>query len=258
MGERTEYRPGTFSWADLATTDLDGAKRFYGELFGWQAEDVPTGGPVYAMCRLDGANVAAIGELPAEQRELGIPPHWNNYVTVASVDDAAGSVADLGGTVVAGPFDVMDVGRMASIQDPTGAYLNLWEARGSIGAERVNEPGCLTWNDLSTQSPETAHAFYEALFGWSFEKMPTDEVHYWVIFNGERSNGGVLRLREEGVPSFWMPYFAVEDADAAIERVAELGGGKLLGPIDVPTGRFAILHDPAGAAFAVSAGEFDD
>jgi uncharacterized protein len=259
LGERSEYRPGTFSWADLATNDPDGALRFYGALFGWRGDEVPVGeGGFYAMCRLDDSAVAAIGKQPDEQREMGIPPHWNNYVTVERVDEAAERAGGLGATVVVPPFDVLEAGRMAVIQDPTGAHLSMWEARDSIGATRVNEPGCMAWNDLNTRDPDTARPFYEALFGWTFEKMPTDEVDYWVIQNGERSNGGMLRLRDEGVPSFWMPYFAVENVDVAIETTTAGGGGKYAGPTQVPTGRFAVLHDPAGAAFAVLEGELDD
>ena len=258
LGERSEYQPGTFSWADLATPDPDGAKRFYGGLFGWEAEDLPTGGPVYSMCRLDGASVAAIGQQPPEQTETGIPPHWNNYVTVESADAAAGRAAELGGTVVVAPFDVMDAGRMASLQDPTGAFINIWEARENIGATRVNEPGCLTWNDLNTRDPDAARDFYAGLFGWTYEKVPSDEVDYWVIRNGDRTNGGLMRTRQEGMPSFWIPYFAVEDVEDAAAKAAAGGGGKHAGPLEVPTGRASVLHDPAGAAFAVFAGEFDD
>ena len=259
MGERTKYGPGTFSWVDLATPDPDAAIRFYGELFGWQADEVPVGeGGFYAMCRLNGSDVAAIGKQPDEQRETGIPPHWNNYVTVESVDASATRAAELGGTVVAPPFDVLDAGRMASIQDPTGAFLNLWEARASIGATRVNEPGCLTWNDLNTNDPDAAREFYEALFGWTFEKVPSDEVDYWVIRNGDRSNGGMMRAREEGMPPFWLPYFAVESVDDATDKAAAGGGGKFAGPIEVPAGRASVLHDHTRAAFAVFEGEFDD
>ena len=259
MGERTEYRPGTFSWVDLATPDPDGAKRFYGELLGWAAEDMPTDGPgPYTMCRLDGADVAAMMRQADQEREQGIPPHWNSYVTVADLEDAARRAGELGGTVVAEPFDVMDVGRMAVIQDPTGAFLALWEPRDHIGAGRVNEPGCLTWNDLNTSDPDAAREFYAGLFGWTYEKVPSDDVDYWVIRNGERTNGGVMRTQQPGMPSFWLPYFAVEDVEEAAAKAESLGGGKHAGPIDVPPGRFSVLHDSAGAVFAVFAGEFDD
>src|SRR6185503_19491129 len=141
MGERTSHAPGSFSWTDLSTTDPDGAKAFYTGLFGWDTEDnpIPEGG-VYTMLLGDGKYV---GALSAVQQE-GQPPAWNSYVTVTSADDAARAAAANGGTVAMEPFDVMEAGRMALVQDPTGAFFAVWEPRDSIGAQRVNEPGALT------------------------------------------------------------------------------------------------------------------
>src|SRR5690348_17029020 len=135
MGERTSYAPGTFSWAELATSDAEGAKGFYTRVFGWDYDDRPMGeGQVYSMAKRDGGTVAAL--FASDQ-----PPHWNCYVTVASADDAAARASELGANVVAEPFDVMDVGRMSVIADPQGAMLCLWEPRGNPGAGRVNQPG---------------------------------------------------------------------------------------------------------------------
>ena len=60
MGKRERYEPGTFSWADLSTSDSDGAKTFYGGLFGWEFEDIGVSGGVYTMCQVEGDAVAAI------------------------------------------------------------------------------------------------------------------------------------------------------------------------------------------------------
>jgi hypothetical protein len=259
VGERTEYKPGTFSWVELATNDPSGAKRFYGKLFGWEAEDMPAGDAgVYTMCRLRGSYVGAMMEQGEQERGMGIPPHWNNYVTVDDVDAATKRATELGANVAAGPFDVMEAGRMSAIQDPVGAYLCLWQPRDHIGASLVNEAGAFTWNDLNTADPDTAREFYEALFGWTYEKVDSDEVDYWVMRNGDRTNGGLMRMDAEGAPSFWLPYFAVENVDDAAEKTASLGGSKHAGPIPVPSGRFSVLADSAGAVFAVSEGEFDD
>lgn len=259
MGQRTQHEPGTLSWADLSTTDPGDAKRFYGELFGWEFDDLPVGdGVVYTMCRIGASSVAALNELQQEEREMGVPPHWNNYVTVEDVDASSARAAQLGGAVVVSPFEVMGAGRMAVIQDPTGAILCLWSAGDSIGAERVNEPGCLTWNDLVSTDAEAARDFYGGLFGWRYDKMPADDVDYWVCWNGDRTNGGLIKAPTEGMPSFWYPYFAVEEAGAAKERIESLGGSIHNGPIDVPNGRFAVAADPQGATFAVFSGDFDD
>jgi predicted enzyme related to lactoylglutathione lyase len=260
VGERTEYKPGTFSWAELATNDTDSAKRFYGDLFGWSYEDLPVdGGGTYTMSSLDGATVSALSAQRDEERSMGVPPHWNNYVTVDDLEARTAKVSDLGGTVAVPPFDVMTAGRMTVFQDPTGALLSMWEPRDSIGATRVNEPGCLTWNDLMSTDPAAAREFYGGLFGWRYELMGgSGDDEYWICWNGERTNGGLIKTRQEGIPSFWYPYFAVESADAAKGQIEAGGGQVTMGPQDVPQGRFAVATDPQGAMFAVFEGEFDD
>jgi predicted enzyme related to lactoylglutathione lyase len=244
MGERTSYPPGTFSWAELVTSDADAAKDFYTQAFGWTYEDNPVGdGQVYSMALRDGAHVAAL--FTADQ-----PPHWNCYVTVASADETAEQAAAGGATVAAEPFDVMDAGRMAVFIDPTGAGLCLWEPRAHIGATLVNAPGALAWNDLVTPDPAIAIDFYGRLFGWTFEEMP-GSGGYHVIRNGERSNGGIFPM--EG-PSNWMPYFGHEDVDRLVAEVETVHNG----PIQVPAGRFAVLGDPQGAVFAaLTSGQYD-
>ena len=258
MGERTSHPHGTFSWVDLSTDDHEGAKRFYGGLFGWENEDMPAGDDMtYSMARLDGKDVAAVFK-----GDGTLPVHWNSYVTVDDVDAMPEKVKAAGGNVMAEPFDVMEsVGRMAVIQDPTGAFLNLWQAKDNIGARLVNVPGALTWNDLNTTDPEKAMAFYGEVFGWRFEKAPTDATEYWVIFNGDRSNGGVRPIDNSQpgeVPAHWLPYFACSDVDDAKAKVEELGGRTFFGPMDVPQGSFVVVGDPQGGAFALFSGEFDD
>lgn len=261
MGERTSHAPGTFSWVDLSTSDPADAKRFYGGLFGWTFDDRPVGdGIVYTLCLIDGKSVCAISGQVEEERSQGIPPHWNNYVTVADVDASTAKTAELGGNVVVEPFDVLDAGRMSVVADPTGAVFSMWQPRDSIGAEVVNVPGSLTWNELATNDVDRATEFYGALFAWGFEEMTGGPMRYVLIRNGDRSNGGIRPLTEmeSGVPPYWLPYFAVESADDAVARAAELGGNVLMQPVTVPAGRFAPIADPQGAVFATFEGEFDD
>jgi predicted enzyme related to lactoylglutathione lyase len=252
MGERTSYAPGTFSWAELATADAGAAKRFYSSLFGWDYEDNPIGdGQVYSMALRDGKHVAALFD--SDQ-----PPHWNCYVTVDSVDEAAARAGEHGGSVVAEPFDVMDVGRMAVITDPAGAALCLWEPRSHIGAALVNAPGALTWNDLATPDPDGAARFYGEMFGWTTEAVP-DAGGYLVIRNGERTNGGIVPPDPAAAtPPSWMPYFGHEDVDGLLEQVGGLGGRVLSGPIRMAEGSIAVLADPQGAVFAVWSGRYED
>lgn len=253
MGTRTEHAPGTFSWVDLTTNDAAGAKEFYGGLLGWEFDDseIPGGG-VYSMCKVDGESVAAIA--PSTDR---FPPHWNSYVTVASADNAAARAKELGADLIEEPFDVMEAGRMALLQDPTGAALCVWEPREAIGATRVNDPGCLTWNELHSPDPGRAVEFYTALFGWKTEEMGgEDGLAYTIVKVGERSNGGVMAA-QPGKPPNWLPYFTVESRDGAAQRAGELGGRELH-RMEMPQGRIAIFADPQGAAFGVFEGEIDD
>jgi len=255
MGERTSYPAGTFSWVDLQTDDLDAAKRFYGELLGWSYNDIPIGDDsVYSMAQVHGHNVAGLGE----RQDESIPPHWNCFVTVEDADASAARAAELGATILAPPFDVFDAGRMSAFADPQGAVLSVWEAKESIGAGLVNAVGALTWNDLVTPDVEASAAFYSALFGWQITEVEGSDGQYWSITNGGRLNGGMLPIIEGGHPA-WNLYFACDDVDATLAKANELGGETFMGPMDVPNGsRFAILRDPSGAVFSVSAGPMDD
>jgi predicted enzyme related to lactoylglutathione lyase len=262
MGERTEHKHGTHSWVDLSTSDAEAAKKFYGELFGWEFEDMPTSDDddamTYSMASLDGKTVAALFK-----GDGSLPVHWNSYVTVEDVDGMAEQVSELGGELTAEPMDVMEAGRMLVLQDPTGAFLNLWQAKENIGANVVNVPGSLTWNDLNTTDPEAATKFYGELLGWTFDKVPdVPDFDYWVIKNGDRTNGGVRPIDNSqagDVPSHWLPYFASSDARADKEKVEGLGGRTYFGPTDLPTGgTLAVVADPQGGVFGLFSGEFDD
>jgi predicted enzyme related to lactoylglutathione lyase len=255
MAERTSHAPGTFSWVDLSTTDTDGAKAFYAGLFGWDTEDnpIPEGG-VYTMLSKGGKNVAAL----SGARE-GQPSAWNSYVTVESADASAAAAQEHGGTLAMEAFDVMDVGRMAVVQDPMGAFLAVWEPRASIGAQRVNETGALTHNQLDTSDPDRAQGFYAGVFGWRFEAVEGSDMPYWGIYNGDRLNGGMMPLEAEGgVPSHWLVYFGSDSVDDDAARVGELGGQVIVPPTPIPGGRILVAQDPQGAVFALFSGRFDD
>lgn len=260
MTEFNEYAPGTFCWVDLGTTDTEAAKRFYGSLFGWEADDMPAGPDmVYTMLRLRGKDVAALYGMEREQRDQGIPPHWLSYVSVASADATAAKASDLGGKALMGPGDVLEAGRMALLQDSAGATFGVWQPRDHFGARIVNEPGTLCWNELATRDDGAARVFYTGLFGWTTKGWTTETqnagpVPYTTFLNGGRPNGGMLQMAEEwgNVRPHWVPYFAVEDCDRTVDRVGKLGGSVRVPATDIPeTGRFAMLQDPQGAVFSV-------
>jgi uncharacterized protein len=257
MGERTQYTPGTFCWTDLTTTDPEGAKAFYGGLLGWEAEDMPVGdGDFYSMMRVDGKDVAAIAPQQPQQREAGAPPLWNSYVSVDSADAAAQRATELGATVHAPPFDVLDAGRMAVIQDPQGAFFMVWQPGRHYGAALVNAPGALVWNELASPDLDGSTAFYSGLFGWTIAPFEGSPEPYLSIKNGDASNGGIREARP-GEPPNWLAYFGTEDIDAALAEVEELGGAKHAGPIDIQMAKIAIVQDPQGAIFALYAGALE-
>ena len=263
MGKRERYEPGTFCWADLVTTDPAGAKAFYGGLFGWEVDDMPAGeSATYTMLRLGGDYVGGLYEMEPERRELGFPSHWFSYVSVESADEAAARAVELGGEAYGGAFDVMDAGRMAVVADPEGASFAAWEPRRHAGAGRVNDVGCMTWNELQTRDPETASAFYSGLFGWETEPMKEDgRLVYTTIKNAAGwANGGFMAMTEGrgDAPAHWLAYFTVASCDEAAGLARELGGAVLAGPMDLGAGRIAVLADPQGATFAIFEGETDD
>jgi uncharacterized protein len=257
MAEFSSHVPGTFSWAELATTDQKAGVQFYRSLLGWEVNEQPIGpDDVYTMFTLRGQEVAAAYTMRPEERQHGAPPHWNLYVTVASVDERAKKAESLGAKVLAPPFDVMDVGRMAVLQDPTGAVFQLWEAKKHIGAKILNEAGALCWSELTTRDPKKAEAFYTALFGWTSKpSAPGAVMEYTEFHNQGKPLGGMMAMPPHmppQVPSYWMPYFQVTDVDAVANTGKASGGRLMVGPQDIPgSGRFAILTDPQGAFFAI-------
>jgi len=253
MGERTSYTPGTFCWVDLVSGDQDASKAFYTALFGWDYQDFPIGeGTFYSVAQLDGRPVAAIVPLP----DPNVPPHWNCYVSVEDAEAAAARAQELGATVVLPAGDVGESGRLAVLQDPQGAILSVWQPGQHFGAGLVNEVGALTWNDLLSPDVEGSAAFYRELFGWAIDEVPGSDGQYYSILNGDNRNAGLMPAPPGSHPA-WNLYFAVEDTDATLARVGELGGQTVMGPMDVPAGRFGIVRDPQGAVFSIAAGEMD-
>ena len=254
MSERTSYEPGTPCWVDHASPDLDASIGFYGALFGWDVPETETaeqtGG--YRQAMKNGKPVA--GMMPHMQE--GQPTVWSSYVSVADAEATTAAVKEAGGTVIAEPMEVLDLGKMAVFTDPSGAVFGIWQPGTFIGAELANEPGALSWNELNTRDPEAAKAFYGAVFGWNFEENDMGEMGtYTTLKLGDGMVGGMLNMTERGVPeqvpAHWQVYFSVENTDAAVAKAEEKGGSVMVPPMEVPAGRFSILVDPHGASFAV-------
>ena len=249
------HAPGSFCWIELNTTDQNAAKKFYSSLFGWQADDSPMGpGEFYTTFKLAGRAAAAGYSMNKEQRAQGIPPHWGIYMEVENADAAAAEAKQLGGKVIMPAFDVMDYGRMAVLQDPTGAYFCVWQSKTHHGIQVAQVNGTLCWADLSTGDAKRAEEFYGGLFGWRFMRDEKDPSGYVHIQNGEHPIGGIppVAHRKPGVPPHWLAYFQVDDVDAVAKNAKAMGAMFYLEPMSMEgVGRMAVLADPQGAAFAV-------
>jgi uncharacterized protein len=250
-----DFPPGTPSWVELSTPDVDASAAFYRALMGWSARQAgpaeETGG--YRIFEQDGDSIAGL----MGQMQEGQPTAWATYVSVADADATAAKAKAAGGSVMVEPMDVMDIGRMAFFADPTGAVLGVWQPKTFKGADLVNEPNSLCWNEVLTRDSEAGKAFYPAVFGWtagrpSFEGAPESYV-VWELDG--KPVGGMMQMSEPyfppEVPPHWSVCFAVADCDATVARAREFGATVTMEPMDMPIGRFAGLIDPQGASFTV-------
>ncbi len=276
MPELDRYIPGVPCWIDTNQPDPQAAVAFYRDLFGWEIEDaMPPGSErPYFMARLRGGDVAGIGPVPD-----GAPGNarWDTYVWVASADDTAAKVRAADGAVVMEPMDVMDAGRTAVFSDPEGAVFCVWEPKQHRGAQVVNEPGSLNFNNLNVRDAEGAKSFYGAVFGWGTIPMAGGAEAWRLPGYGdhlELLNPGTLErmasmgapagfedvvatlaplpAEESDVPAHWSVTFGVADADETARKAGELGGQVMAGPFDAPWVRMAVIADPQGATFIAS------
>jgi predicted enzyme related to lactoylglutathione lyase len=249
MPEVDDYAPGTPCWVDLASTDLPAALRFYTQLFGWSAEDQGPDAGNYHLLTKEGANIAGAMGVMME----GQPSAWTSYVSVEDADATAGRIRDAGGALYVEPVDVMTLGRMAVAADPSGAVFGLWQPKDHRGADLVNEPGALNWNELNTRDLDGALAFYPTVFDWEPETHK-GEMDYteWKLHG--RSVAGMMAMLPQvpaEVPSHWLVYFGTSDCDGTVATASGLGASVLAPPMDIEPGRFSVMSDPTGATFAV-------
>ena len=260
MPEVTSHAPGAPSWADLSTSDAAGALSFYNALFGWE-DDPQEMGPdaYYHMQRVNGLETVALYQQTEATGGTDIPPHWNVYFTVENVDETMASITQNGGTVVFGPQDVFEAGRMAFCQDPQGAFFAIWQAKEHIGARIKQEAGAMFWHELLTTNQSAALDFYVAALG--VERGPVMEQNQYHMLNaGGTEVAGVMQITPDmgEFPPHWSVYFGVEDADESVAKAQSLGATVFVPATDIvpfegqpPIGRFSAMADPQGAAFSI-------
>jgi predicted enzyme related to lactoylglutathione lyase len=251
MVERdTPWAPGTPCWVDLMTTDQAAARSFYGELFGWDVEVGPPETGEYGMASIGGRSVAGIGGMMGMEH----PPVWNTYLASADADATVQAVEAAGGSVQAPAMDVMEFGRMAVVQVPGGGFTSVWQAGSHIGMSLANETGAVVWNEFMTRDFDAATKFFTDVFGYTYTDMSGGGFVYATAEVDGNTIGGVGQLPDfvpAQVPPHWRVYFAVDDADAAVAKVTDLGGSVINPPQDMPYGRHAAVADPQGANFCV-------
>jgi uncharacterized protein len=245
------HAPGTPAWMDLMTDSPEEARKFYGALLGWTFEVGGSEVGNYSLALRNGRAAAGVGGRPPD---APYPNVWSVFFGVKSVDEAVEQAKALGGQQVSPAMDIPDAGRLAMIADPTGAVVGLWEAKGHPGAQIVDEPGAMTWFEVNTRDAEKARDFYARLFALEAHKLDAPGLNYFTLQRGPKSHCGVLQMNEQWpkeIPAHWMGYFAVEDTDAAVKKVQELGGKMMVPPFDSPYGRISVVQDPQGATFSV-------
>jgi uncharacterized protein len=250
VSARDSYPPGVPCWVDNLVADVEQALRFYGALFGWEF-DGPGPGDYY-LAKVRGRDVAGVASAPP-----GVSAGWNTYVSVASADETAAAA----GRVVVEPLDVLPAGRVAALEDPSGAIIGLWEPADRQGCQLVNEASAYAMSALHTPDPDATAGFYRDLFGWETDEFAAGVSLFRLpgYVGGEpqqpvpRDVIAVMAKDDDPThPARWSVDFWVSDADTLAGRVAELGGSLVVPPFDSIPSRQAVLADPFGAVFSVT------
>jgi predicted enzyme related to lactoylglutathione lyase len=251
MPTRDHAPEGAPCWVDLMTRDVDGARKFYSDVFGWTSTDPDAEFGGYFMFYSDGDPVGG-GMAPTGPE---VPDCWTVYLASPDAAASVARVTEHGGEIVAPTMAVGTLGTMAVVRDPGGAVVGIWQADTFPGFVRYAEPGTAQWSEVYTRDFAEVAAFYPAVFGWETESMgDTDEFRYTVGKRGEENLAGVMdgsNWLPEGVPSHWSVYFGVDDADATITKIVAGGGSVIMPAEDTPYGRLAAVADPTGAAFRI-------
>jgi hypothetical protein len=246
----TPWPEGTPCWADLGAPDIAKAREFYSDVFSWTVQPgaPETGG--YSAAELNGRGVAGVGPKMGSPEA---PTMWLTYLATSDANATAAKITGAGGQVVTAPMDIMDIGRMAVAVDPAGAVFGVWEARAFPGAQIVNEPGAMCWNEQVSWDFEGSRAFYAAVFGYEYGDTSGGSSYATFKVDG-RDVGGIGGLHAgvpADTPAAWRLYFGAADTDALVTRVQANGGSVIREPIDHPYGRMSTVADDQGALFSL-------
>jgi uncharacterized protein len=252
---------GRFVWYELSTSDPAAAQRFYKAITGWGTQDFPEtdSNTVYTMWKNGENPVGGVWQLPAELASQGVPPHWLPYVGTDDVDETIAEATQLGARVIVPAKDIPNMGRFAILADPQGAMFAIYKSNQDMPDPDFNpQLGEASWHELTTSNHVAAFDFYSKLFGWEKQsEMDMGGGEMYLMYGRSTDSpmlGGMWTWNkpEQPMPPNWLIYFKVEDVDKTAERIKELGGQILNGPMDVPgEDRVAQAMDPQGATFGI-------
>jgi predicted enzyme related to lactoylglutathione lyase len=248
MPTRESAPVGAPCWVDLASTDVDRSRAFYTELFGWEAEEPNPEFAGYFNYTKDGARIAG-----GNAQQEGSPSVWTVYLAVEDAEATAAAVTKHGGNVIAPPMAVADLGSMAFLTDPGGAFVGIWQPGTHKGFGILDEPDTPSWFELHTQAYGDSLEFYREVFGWDIHTAADEpQFRYSTLGEGDAGLAGVMDASvylPEGAPSHWAVYFRAADVDATVAKAVELGATVTQPAEDTPYGRLAVLNDPTRAEF---------
>lgn len=248
MAKVGSHAPGTPCWIDLGTTDAEGARAFYGKLFGWTFEDSGPEFGHYNICLKDGAPVAGIMQSQNPEQ----PVAWSIYLATPDIEETAASVPDAGGQVIVAPMKVGSLGSMMFALDPGGAAIGAWQPDEFPGVQRMGENGTPVWYEAMSKDYEKSLDFYHDVFGWDVHTMSdTPEFRYSTLGKDDAAKAGIQDASAMDVPAAWTVYLACDDVDATVAKLLELGGAEIMPLQDTPYGRMGTYADPAGAVFCL-------
>ena len=252
-----EHHVGKVIWADLVTPDREGAKRFYGGLFGWTFREVP-GDPNYTLALLNGEPLAGLFQktpTPGQSQQ----PAWLTFLAVRDVDAAEHAVLQHGGKVLSKSHDYPQRGRQAVLADPDGAVFAVLAAQGGDPSDYVAEPGAMIWTSLMVKDAKRETAFYKSLFGYDVYDLQSEaesgaQGQHYILSGDNYARVGLNALPADSKRRHphWLNFVRVTDAAEAAKKAVALGGRVLVEPrLDRHGGQLAILADPSGAPFGV-------
>jgi uncharacterized protein len=245
---------GAPCWVDLFTSEPDRARSFYGELFAWTSETAGDDYGGYLTFSKDGEPVA--GGM-RNDGSAGTPDTWSIYLASEDAEKTVAAASGHGAQVIVPPMQVGEMGTMAVITDAGGAAVGVWQPAVHRGFTLVAEPGAPAWFECHTRAYDATVAFYRDVFGWDTHvEADTPEFRYTTFGAGQDALAGIMddtAASDEDAPAAWAVYFQVEDTDAALRRVEELGGRVVMPAEDTPYGRLGVATDPTGAAFRLIA-----